>query len=560
MQQFVRAALCRQLLPKKRRFSSSPSLATTRTLTAVGISTTLIFVTSLAVARSGIDYACSSKTSLSVILCDSGLDDEENLDGKGLGGSGKFKRPRWTDEECISEKVLSSGPIWFPANRTGIKRCDALIVSANPESEDSIAVYFPDSSDSPDDRRSYLALFDGHNGPAMSDILCDNLIEYVARALSELPSQYEDTSDISGFIDLHDSYSDNAPSNNITPSISTTHSSNPADDIITDTIKQAFKEFDDALIDPTEVLSSPNESKTNAVRSLRYAYSGSCALMSIYDLDTKVLRVALTGDSRAVLGRKIHTLNGSDNGMTVKYEVQILSHDQNAHNPHEVRRLENEHPGEEVVKNGRVMGWGMARAFGDAAYKWSIEVQEKLYEKYLGDRVRENMKTPPYLTAEPEITATKIQKGDFLIMASDGLWDCLTSEEAVGLVGLWLSTNSTVVYTDNPSKDFPKIQNKSISSRPQDSSGGERVYTRDQLPLKIPLPKDSAADGNDKTPYYPWWHAQKRFVNKDDSAAAHLTRNALGGADGDLTEALLSLGYPRARRYRDDVGVIVAFF
>ncbi|KAJ3759919.1 phosphatase 2C-like domain-containing protein [Lentinula raphanica] len=382
----------------------------------------------------------------------------------------------------------------------------------------SIAVYFPDSSDSPDDRRSYLALFDGHNGPTMSDILCDNLIEYVARALSELPSQYQDTSDISGFIDLHNSYnesSDNASSDNISPSISTTPSSNSVDDIIADTIKQTFKEFDDALIDPTEVLSSPTESKTNAVRSLRYAYSGSCALMSIYDLDTKVLRVALTGDSRAVLGRKIHTPNSSDNGTTVKYEVQVLSHDQNAHNPHEVRRLENEHPGEEVVKNGRVMGWGMARAFGDAAYKWSIEVQEKLYEKYLGDRVRENMKTPPYLTAEPEITATKIQKGDFLIMASDGLWDCLTSEEAVGLVGLWLSTNSTA---------------------------------------------DSATDENDKTPYYPWWHAQKRFVNKDDSAAAHLARNALGGADGDLTEALLSLGYPRARRYRDDVGVIVAFF
>ena len=34
------------------------------------------------------------------------------------------------------------------------------------------------------------------------------------------------------------------------------------------------------------------------------AYSGSCALLSYYTSDSQLLRVACTGDSRAVLGRR----------------------------------------------------------------------------------------------------------------------------------------------------------------------------------------------------------------------------------------------------------------
>lgn len=201
----------------------------------------------------------------------------------------------------------------------------------------------------------------------MSDFLCDHLVEYVAYALSKLPQQYESA----GFFDGDDS---------------------SAATLICDTIKQAFKEVDDAMIDVSDVLSSP--SKTNAIRSLRYAHAGSCALLSIYESDTHLLRVALTGDSRAVLGHKVRSKDGKSD----TYEVRVLSVDQNAHNPAEVSRLEAEHPGEKVVENGRVMGWGMARAFGDAAYKWSVDIQNQLNEKYLGDRVRSNMKTPPYLT------------------------------------------------------------------------------------------------------------------------------------------------------------------
>ncbi|KIK51747.1 hypothetical protein GYMLUDRAFT_980045 [Collybiopsis luxurians FD-317 M1] len=69
-----------------------------------------------------------------------------------------------------------------------------------------------------------------------------------------------------------------------------------------DSTEQAFQDIDYAMIDVIKVLSSP--SKTNAIRSLCHAHSGSCALLSIYEPEMCTLHVAFTGDSCAVRGRK----------------------------------------------------------------------------------------------------------------------------------------------------------------------------------------------------------------------------------------------------------------
>lgn len=169
-------------------------------------------------------------------------------------------------------------------------------------------------------------------------------------------------------------------------------------------------------------------------------------------------------------------------------------------------------------------------------------------------------------TAEPEITTTRVRKGDFLIMASDGLWDCITSEEAVGLVGIWLENNWDAVYGTNiPQRtNQPQLQ---LQSQPKTrtlnttlTTSIPKVYEPHELPLeslrlKSNSSKDSKTGGNDRAQNYAYWRAQKRFVlNRDDSSsvAGHLARNALGGADRDLTEALLSfdVGGGRARKYR----------
>lgn len=131
-----------------------------------------------------------------------------------------------------------------------------------------------------------------------------------------------------------------------------------------------------------------------------------------------------------------------------------------------------------------------------------------------------NCLTPPYLTAEPVITTTKIEleKGDFLILASKGLWDHLTNEQAVGLVGRWLKQND--VHHMAPEYDFLSdtgVLEQIRSGPPADDPGPGRAYTETRF-----------AD-------------EKHFVVVDDNAAAHLVRNAFGGDREDLLRALISV-------------------
>ena len=292
----------------------------------------------------------------------------------------------------------------------------------------------------------------------------------------------------------------------------------PPGKAVDDSIKDTFKHLDDVIVHKAadRVIASP--SKNAGINLLAPAYAGSCALLAFYDSRTQLLRIAVTGDSRAVLGRRKVDENGK-----VNYEVHVLSVDQDGNNELEIKRLNNspEHPDEEVIKNGRVLGMGPSRAFGDARWKWPIDTQKRLHREYLGRTIRDDVKTPPYLTAEPVITTTKVEKGDFLIMATDGLWECLQNEEAVGLIGAW---------SDRNSRQYQQPETK------------EEILERAALPVTLPE--------HDKTVRYPQWAAKKTFINTDTNVATHLARNALGGADTDLAKALLSMRAPRARTYR----------
>mmetsp|Transcript_36312 Transcript_36312/g.45392 ORF Transcript_36312/g.45392 Transcript_36312/m.45392 type:complete len:133 (+) Transcript_36312:394-792(+) len=48
--------------------------------------------------------------------------------------------------------------------------------------------------------------------------------------------------------------------------------------------------------------------------------------------------------------------------------------------------------------------------------------------------------TPPYISATPEVKVRKLEKGrdEFLILASDGLWDMISSQEAVEIAAMHL--------------------------------------------------------------------------------------------------------------------------
>ncbi len=205
----------------------------------------------------------------------------------------------------------------------------------------------------------------------------------------------------------------------------------PTPEFIDDAIKTGFNKLDHEITwKCLDVLKT--NSKSLSVQALSPAIAGSCALLAFYDTDTQLLRVACTGDSRAVLGRKA---KGD------LWSAIPLSVDQTGYNKAEVARIRAAHPGEkEPIKDGRLLGYAISRAFGDGQLKWTRKIALGLRESFYGRSPSPTLLTPPYATAEPIITTTKIEpeNGDFVVMASDGLWESLTNDEVVGLVGKWI--------------------------------------------------------------------------------------------------------------------------
>jgi len=161
------------------------------------------------------------------------------------------------------------------------------------------------------------------------------------------------------------------------------------------------------------------------------------------------------------------------------------------------------------------------------------------------------------------VTSTSIEpgKGDFVVMATDGLWEMLTNEEVVGLVGQWIEQ-----------------QNKQASNKSSNASTGAWLtsWFKSSTPSALPVEKGGNMDktgriqvdgkgGNGNRPIrQEQWDVKsennRRFVVEDKNAATHLVRNALGGRDRDMVCALLTLPSPYSRRYRDDLTVEVIFF
>ncbi len=306
----------------------------------------------------------------------------------------------------------------------------------------------------------------------------------------------------------------------------------PPQDAIEAAIKVGFTRLDDEIVHQSAEKVLKQKSKRVAAELLAPALSGSCALLSFYDSRSKLLRVACTGDSRAILGRR------SASG---KWTATALSVDQTGSNPEEEARIRRLHPGEEyVVRNGRVLG-GLepSRAFGDASYKWSREISDKLRASFFGRSQSALFKTPPYVTAEPVVTTTKIEpeKGDFIVMATDGLWEMLSNEEVVGLVGKWMENQPGSSISSSTSTWRKLTGSRNEGGLPVEHDGKDASGDGQREPIR---PRQWGLSPEDKD----------RFVVKDKNVATHLIRNALGGKNEEQVSALLTLPSPFSRRYR----------
>ncbi|KAK0637040.1 phosphatase 2C-like domain-containing protein [Bombardia bombarda] len=372
----------------------------------------------------------------------------------------------------------------------GVVTYDGVQVASNFPCEDAlIHGKFPSPLQPSNDWMGW-GVFDGHLGSLTSQALTKHLLPYVHTHLSKLE----------------------------TPA--------PDDATIHRAIKAAFLDLDDQFTGHAqEIIDDASLTFAGKVNALSPGTNGSCALLSMFDPATRKLHVACTGDSRAVLGRKV---GGGGDGVEAAWEIVPLSVDQGGSNEAEAQRVRDEHKGEKnVVKDGRVLGLATARAFGDGHWKWPATLQAFMRYRFNTNTMRVHSpdvyKTPPYITAEPEVTTTELKKGQpaFMIMASDGLWDRMTSEQAVDLVAKWIDWHA--------------------AGKP--ATG----------PAAVP------ADG---MPYLVGWTMEqaKGIAVQDDNAAVHLTRNALGGTNQELVSATLAFKPPFSRKARDDITVQVVFF
>jgi len=203
-------------------------------------------------------------------------------------------------------------------------------------------------------------------------------------------------------------------------------------------LKQSFERtFAERIIDAFEDLDEdigaeamPDDADIDkpALERLLTATSGSCAISCVVNNGT--LHVAGLGDCRAVLGS--HNKEGD---MT----ATVLTEEHRTYNPIERERLIREHPYEDediMFFDERLCGiLQPTRAFGDVAFKWST--REKMLLEWVFDQSTyiPNYHSPPYLSCSPDIHQITLSSSDqFMIIATDGLWDGLSDEESVQLL------------------------------------------------------------------------------------------------------------------------------
>ncbi|KAL6226977.1 hypothetical protein ACLB2K_000936 [Fragaria x ananassa] len=223
---------------------------------------------------------------------------------------------------------------------------------------------------------TFLGIYDGHGGPETSRYVNDHLFQNLKRFTSEQQS------------------------------------------MSVDVIRKAYQATEDGFLSIV--------TKQWPVKP-QIAAVGSCCLAGVICGGT--LYIANVGDSRAVLGRAVKaTGEVLAIQLSAEHNVAIESVRQEMHSLH---------PDDShivVLKHNvwRVKGLiQISRSIGDVYLKKPEFNREPLYAKF---RLREPFKRP-ILSADPAISVHELQPHDqFLIFASDGLWEHLSNQEAVDIV------------------------------------------------------------------------------------------------------------------------------
>lgn len=366
-----------------------------------------------------------------------------------------------------------------------VKRLDVVYLGSNAPIEDRFVVGVSESLGS-----AFFSVLDGHKGTHCSQYLQDNMLQFIS---GHLHGQAKSRSgDMKVVFDM-DTAERERGRDDISSVVSGEHRDNKGSSKVVEEIKnglqQAFIALDnkisEAALTDVKAIMSGRSMNFEMKSRIMTALEGACAITAM--VQSEDIIVANTGDCRVVLGQR--TKAG-------EWKATPLSVDQNVHNLAEVERLRTSHPGEEksVILYGRVLGSLMPfRTFGDVDYKWEKQYLDKLVP------ILAEYKSPPYVTAEPVITHhQRRERDEFIILASDGLWERLSSEDAVRIVG-----NSI-----------------SCARKSSGRSGGRHC--------------------------------------DENNMATNLLWHALGGNEVDVTR-LLNISPPASRMYRDDITILVVY-
>jgi protein phosphatase 1G len=177
---------------------------------------------------------------------------------------------------------------------------------------------------------------------------------------------------------------------------------------------------------------------------IAYSMSAGCtACVAIITKDSIIC--ANSGDSRCVLARGTQALE--------------MSEDHKPDNTEELRRIE---AAGGFVEEGRVRGiLSLSRALGDLEYKQN---------KKIGVEAQ-------MITCVPEIKKVEISSEDkFLIIACDGIWDCLTSQQSVDLFHKSIKARKQQHSSVKVVEDmFDQILCKDVHSPDCDGSGTDNM-------------------------------------------------------------------------------------
>ncbi|XP_010253440.1 PREDICTED: probable protein phosphatase 2C 38 [Nelumbo nucifera] len=223
---------------------------------------------------------------------------------------------------------------------------------------------------------TFVGIYDGHGGPETSRFINDRLFQNLKKFTSERQG------------------------------------------ISVDVISKAFSATEEEFLSLV---------KKQWLNKPQIASVGSCCLVGI--ICSGVLYIANAGDSRVVLGR-------SERAIRDVTAVQ-LSTEHNASNESVREELRKLHPDDSQIvvlkhKVWRVKGLiQVSRSIGDAYLKKAEFNKEPLLAKFRLPKPFHK----PILSAEPSILVQKLSPEDqFLIFASDGLWEHLSNQEAVDIV------------------------------------------------------------------------------------------------------------------------------